>query len=306
MCKLCGVIITVMVVLSATAASTNDKPLANRDVVALAKAELGDEVILAKIEQSPLVAFDVSADALILLKKDGVSSRVITAMINRTARADTSRSEKAKNPGPFVASADPPILSECRVDRAELPDLPPGVPTSNCVFLGKPNQSCTCPLFDGRGGIIRQMRGLSVPPSDEFWADNSPKFPGFGRAKAGTSAPKLQASSDASVAAVCKQSTVDVHLNWCSMDHGFNEGASCGLNVLGGTDVAGLPAMAVQAVLGNVWDRTNMMGVTKAAYRAGFQNEAIDASICCQIHNRDAYDCLKSNREAVSRWLNSH
>ena len=55
---------------------------------------------------------------------------------------------------------------------------------------------------------------------------------------------------------------VPAHLEWCSRDHGFNEGASCGLNALAGTGVP-LPAPVGQAILGNVWDRTNMMGATE-------------------------------------------
>jgi hypothetical protein len=99
---------------------------------------------------------------------------------------------------------------------------------------------------------------------------------------------------------------VNCGLEWCSRDHGFNEGATCGLNALGGTSVGGLPGMATQAILGNTWDRTNMMGATKAAARAGQHEAAIDAAICCQIHNGPYHAYLEANRAAVLAWLLGH
>ena len=103
----------------------------------------------------------------------------------------------------------------------------------------------------------------------------------------------------ASVAKADCAGDVPQHLNWCSRDHGFNEGASCGLNALSGAGVSGLPAAAAQPVLGNIWDRTNMMGATKAAWKAGYQEQATDAAICCQVHNADAHSCLSSRRDLV-------
>ena len=100
--------------------------------------------------------------------------------------------------------------------------------------------------------------------------------------------------------------SLDAQLDWCSTNHGFNEGAVCGLNALGGTGISGLPAIASGTVLGNTWDRTNMMGATKAANNAGQKDAAVAAAICCQIHNPDAHACLANNRNAVQAWLDSH
>jgi hypothetical protein len=97
--------------------------------------------------------------------------------------------------------------------------------------------------------------------------------------------------------------TVEEGLEWCSRDHGFNEGATCGLNALGGTGISGLPQIAAQAILGNTWDRTNMMGATRVAFQAGQHERAIDAAICCQIHNPHMSQCLGSNRLAIANWL---
>ncbi len=59
------------------------KALTNEDVVKLVKAEMGDKVIIDKINASPGDKLDTSTDALIRLKKAGVSKAVIDAMIKR-------------------------------------------------------------------------------------------------------------------------------------------------------------------------------------------------------------------------------
>jgi len=59
------------------------KALTNEDIVAMVKAELGDKIVIAKIRSAPGDKLDTSADALIRLKKAGVSKAVIDAMIKR-------------------------------------------------------------------------------------------------------------------------------------------------------------------------------------------------------------------------------
>jgi hypothetical protein len=97
--------------------------------------------------------------------------------------------------------------------------------------------------------------------------------------------------------------TVSSQLEWCSRDHGFNEGATCGLNALAGAGLTGLPQIVGQAILGNTWDRTNMIGAAKTAFTSGKRSEAIEAAICCQIHNPPSQDCLKNNRQAITDWF---
>lgn len=63
-----------------------EKPLTNADVVALAKLDLGDEIVVSKIQQAPAEALDVSTDALIKLRGDGVSKAVLDAMIKRAGQ----------------------------------------------------------------------------------------------------------------------------------------------------------------------------------------------------------------------------
>ncbi|HEX7677202.1 MAG TPA: hypothetical protein VF713_03700 [Thermoanaerobaculia bacterium] len=59
------------------------KALTNEDVIKLVKAEMGDKVIIDKINASPGDKLDTSTDALIRLKKAGVSKAIIDAMIKR-------------------------------------------------------------------------------------------------------------------------------------------------------------------------------------------------------------------------------
>lgn len=62
---------------------SSEKPLTNEDVVAMVKADLGDDVVLSKIAQAPREALDVSTDALVKLRKQGVSKAVLDAMVRR-------------------------------------------------------------------------------------------------------------------------------------------------------------------------------------------------------------------------------
>jgi hypothetical protein len=60
------------------------QPLNNDSVIKLAKAGLGDDTIVATINASP-GAYDTSADALVALKTAGVSDKVISAMVVKSA-----------------------------------------------------------------------------------------------------------------------------------------------------------------------------------------------------------------------------
>lgn len=63
-----------------------EKALTNDDVVAMVKADLGDDLVIAKIQQAPREALDVSSEALVRLKKQGVSKGVLDAMLRRAGQ----------------------------------------------------------------------------------------------------------------------------------------------------------------------------------------------------------------------------
>jgi len=62
-----------------------EKPLTNGDVVELSNSHLGDDIVVAKVRQAPSETLDVSTDALVALKKSGVSNAIIDAMLKRVA-----------------------------------------------------------------------------------------------------------------------------------------------------------------------------------------------------------------------------
>lgn len=62
-----------------------ERPLTNADVVKVMKLGLGDDVIIAKINQARAIDFDLSPDGLTKLKSDGVSKDVIAAMLKRAS-----------------------------------------------------------------------------------------------------------------------------------------------------------------------------------------------------------------------------
>lgn len=76
-----------------------ERPLANEDVIKLSKLDLGNEVVVAKINQAKAVDFKLDTEGLVALKQEGVSKEVITAMLNRTAAPQARREPATSGPG---------------------------------------------------------------------------------------------------------------------------------------------------------------------------------------------------------------
>jgi hypothetical protein len=92
----CGVAIFVLC-LVALNVPASEKPLTNDDVVAMIKAGLGDDLVIAKIGAARELNLDTSSDALIKLRKAGVSKAVLDAMIRG---------------GSGVSASTPPVTSD--------------------------------------------------------------------------------------------------------------------------------------------------------------------------------------------------
>jgi hypothetical protein len=58
-------------------------PLTNADVEKMVHLGLGDEIVVAKIKEAKTVAFRTDVDSLEKLKSDGISTSVITAMLQK-------------------------------------------------------------------------------------------------------------------------------------------------------------------------------------------------------------------------------
>jgi hypothetical protein len=99
---------------------------------------------------------------------------------------------------------------------------------------------------------------------------------------------------------------VKANLDWSAGDHGFNEGGLCGVNALQGISGISLPNVPFEyQVLGNVWDRTNMMNAAQAAFRMGFVNAAVNTALCSQIHNGPVQQALAQRPDLIVAWFKS-
>lgn len=78
------IVIAASFMLTATLSSAN-AALTNKDVVSLSELGIGDTAVIAKIRQSPAVAFRLDVADIAALKKAGVSGPVIAAMLDRAA-----------------------------------------------------------------------------------------------------------------------------------------------------------------------------------------------------------------------------
>jgi len=84
-------------------AAEAEKPLDNAEIVKLTKAEMGDAVIIAKINGAASVQFATGTDDLVKLKEAGVSKAVIAAMLDR-ASAAPAKAKPAASGGGSAAS----------------------------------------------------------------------------------------------------------------------------------------------------------------------------------------------------------
>jgi hypothetical protein len=64
--------------------------LTNEDLITLAKAGFGDELLLARIKQAPERSFDLSTKGLLQLKEARISERVMTVMLGGPDKEPTS------------------------------------------------------------------------------------------------------------------------------------------------------------------------------------------------------------------------
>jgi hypothetical protein len=127
------------------AQSEAEAPLTNMSVIKLARAKFSDKMIIAVIQTRP-ARFDLSPDRLIELKKNGVSERVILAML---ARGDASQLAAAQ------MGTDPD-------DDAFFNDLGGARPKSNAGGQGTQSNPNETDIFGSSGGASGQTRTNGV------------------------------------------------------------------------------------------------------------------------------------------------
>lgn len=106
-----SVVLVVPLLMMLSAAVFAQEVLTNQSVVEMVKAGLSERVIIAKIRTSP-TNFDTHTDALIALKKNGVSEKVIEAIMSPSS-------------APAASAAAPP-------------PPPPGAPASSVAIAPPP------------------------------------------------------------------------------------------------------------------------------------------------------------------------
>lgn len=93
------------------------------DVIAMSQSNLGDEVIVAKIEADQ-ASFDLSTNEIIQLKRQGISGQVIAAMI-RSGVADTAQEMSVDSPDPMVPHPAGVYLLKGEGDKAKMVRVDP-------------------------------------------------------------------------------------------------------------------------------------------------------------------------------------
>jgi hypothetical protein len=79
-----------------TFSQTKSDTLRNETIIKLTQSKLSDNLIISKINSSP-VKFDVSTDGLINLKKNNVSDPVINLMVEKQTKNDQVKNQSINN-----------------------------------------------------------------------------------------------------------------------------------------------------------------------------------------------------------------
>jgi hypothetical protein len=83
----------------------SEAALTNDEVIKLCHSGLSDEIVIAKINQAPRVAFKLETDDLVRLKAQKVSDAVVSAMLSRTTPQTTAGTGQGARPNVEVRLA---------------------------------------------------------------------------------------------------------------------------------------------------------------------------------------------------------
>jgi hypothetical protein len=78
--------------------TTSQKLFSNQDIIKLVKAEIEEDLIIAKINREKEVGFNLDADSLINLKQNRVSKNIKSAMINKVCTVTKDTRELSATP----------------------------------------------------------------------------------------------------------------------------------------------------------------------------------------------------------------
>ncbi|OHB37195.1 MAG: hypothetical protein A2099_04340 [Planctomycetes bacterium GWF2_39_10] len=104
-------ILLVFGILLMTFKSMATEIIANETIVTMVKAGLGEELIISKIQASQS-QFDVSTETILKLKKEGVSERIIKAMLDAPMKANISDDKASPGIEPMAAFLGLPSITK--------------------------------------------------------------------------------------------------------------------------------------------------------------------------------------------------
>jgi hypothetical protein len=130
--------------------------LNNDSIIRMVKAQLSDDVIVATINASP-GAYDTSADGLIALKKAGVSDKVISVIVAKSAPAAS---------GPASPDSAAPSNPDASAPAAP---LPPGVDNIGAYYKDSGGNWQPLPsevvIFQS-GGVVKHVASAGLVKED--------------------------------------------------------------------------------------------------------------------------------------------
>lgn len=115
-----------LTVLMVVMASATASAVSVRDIIALSRAGLSDEILVALIETDKTV-FTLSTEQIVELKRAGVSDRVVIAMIQQGRK----REQPLEASDPRTSSFDDPRMS----DYQPAPVVQPAPPSTTVVVV---------------------------------------------------------------------------------------------------------------------------------------------------------------------------
>ncbi len=135
-----------------------------RDIVELTRAGLGDDVLLALIEADRSV-FPIDAASIKQLKADGVSERVIVAMVRSGREVPPPPDQMVPDTSAPPLPPEPQVVVIDHRDAPEIREVPVAVP----VYIPVATRSAHSRIHDGANGL---------PISSDRWiAEHSPNQP---------------------------------------------------------------------------------------------------------------------------------
>lgn len=96
-----GLLYAAAIYAAAIGSTASAETFNNDSVIALARAGVGDDVLLSKVNSLPC-SYDLSTEQLIRLRKSGISNAVLSAMVDRCAGASRAQGLDQASANPLV------------------------------------------------------------------------------------------------------------------------------------------------------------------------------------------------------------